>query len=208
MGRHLPFFASARGTDRGNQDEATVRTSRPLFEPTIRTRRLTLRPLGADDVDDIVATIGDIAVSRNLARVPHPYSRRDAQAFLTFARRLTRERRSLMSAIVRQGRVIGVVSIDAVPYRNRLGYWLNRDAWGHGYATEAVAALAAYAFEVIGLRLIRSGIFVDNLASLRVQTKLGFRPTSLRWGWSLARGERLQHTGTVLIRARFEEALR
>jgi RimJ/RimL family protein N-acetyltransferase len=192
-----PAAAYARGAD------ATGRILHPAFRPLLKTARLVLRPPGSDDVDDLVRTIGDLAVSRNLARVPHPYTREHAQSYLQFTTRAAAYRRSLISAIVRDGRLIGVVSIDAIPARNRVGYWLARDHWGRGYATEAVGALAAYAFEVLGVRLLRAGVFVDNHASLHVLAKLGFRIIGRRNSRSLARDEPLQHIATVLTRARY-----
>jgi ribosomal-protein-alanine N-acetyltransferase len=183
--------------------DATGRVLPPAFRPVIETARLVLRPPTLQDIDDVVRAIGDLAVSRNLARVPHPYTRENAQSYVLFAARGAALRRSLISAIALDGRLIGVVSIDAIPARNRVGYWLARDHWGRGFASEAVGAAAAYAFQVLGLRLLRAGVFVDNPASLHVLVKLGFRPIGRRNSRSLARDEPLQHIATVLTRARF-----
>jgi RimJ/RimL family protein N-acetyltransferase len=46
---------------------------------------------------------------------------------------------------------------------------------GHGYATEAVAAMVAHAFTGPGVRRITAGCFADNLASVRVLEKVGMR---------------------------------
>jgi RimJ/RimL family protein N-acetyltransferase len=56
----------------------------------------------------------------------------------------------------------------------RLGYWIGRSHWGRGYATEAVAALADYAFRTYPQDRIGAGVFEDNPASRRVLEKLGF----------------------------------
>ena len=50
--------------------------------PTLRTPRLTLRPLTYDDCDAIAEGVGNYDVSRWLAVVPYPYSVEDARAFL------------------------------------------------------------------------------------------------------------------------------
>jgi RimJ/RimL family protein N-acetyltransferase len=180
----------------------------PAFGPVIRTRRLVLRPVAPRDIDAIVATIGDLAVSRMLARVPYPYTPENAQSFVRFAQRNAAARKSLISAITLGGRVIGVVSIDAIPQRCRLGYWLGPASSGKGYGTEAVGALVAYAFAVLGVRLIRAGVFVDNPASRHLLAKLGFKGVGFRHGRSLARGAPVQHIATVLARVRFLETAR
>jgi len=55
-----------------------------------------------------------------------------------------------------------------------LGYTIEREQRGHGYATQATAQLLAWA-HTQGVRRVVLSISPDNLASLRVATKLGFR---------------------------------
>ena len=80
-------------------------------------------------------------------------------------------------AIELDGRLIG----GAGYYRRRsgtaeLGFWLGRDWWGRGYATEANRAVLRYGFEVRRLPGFTSSHFVDNHASAGVLRKLGFEP--------------------------------
>jgi len=180
----------------------------PRLDPTIVTRRLTLRQPRAADIDAIVAGIGDPAVARMLARVPLPYRRVDGEAFVVHARRRAQEGRSLNLTIVHAGRAIGGIGIDDLPGRNELGYWLARDAWGKGYATEAGAAILAYGFEVLGLKLMRSAVFTGNRASLRVQRKIGFSIIGRSMRASLARGRAIPHIDTVLTRCRYRACRR
>ena len=48
-----------------------------------RTERLLLRPGWPEDAAALAKAIGDQSVTRNLVRVPWPYSIEDAAAFLT-----------------------------------------------------------------------------------------------------------------------------
>ena len=178
------------------------------LEPIIETARLTLRPLREADLDDIVAGIGDFAVSRMLARVPYPYSRIDGANFLAKAKRNAITGTSFFLIVEREGRLAGAVGIGAMRYVSELGYWLGRDYWRKGFMTEATREILAYGFDVLGLRLVRSGLFVDNPASLRVQAKLGFRRIGLGTRRSLARGTEVAHIDTVLTPARFLRAVR
>lgn len=53
------------------------------------------------------------------------------------------------------------------------GWRFVRDAWGHGYATEAATAAAAYGFETVGLDEIVSFTVPSNVRSRRVMERLG-----------------------------------
>ncbi len=56
-----------------------------------------------------------------------------------------------------------------------IGYVLRRDAWGHGYATEAARTLLAFGFERLELRRIFADCHPANAASWQVMEKLGMR---------------------------------
>jgi RimJ/RimL family protein N-acetyltransferase len=195
--------------DRGKRlPEAGGAIAPPAFRPRIATARLLLRPLAAADVPALAAGLGDAAVARMLARVPHPYAAGDAAIYVAHAAAMAAARRGLILAVVRDGAFIGVVSIQTIPYRNRLGYWLARDQWGKGFGREAVAAVADHAFAGLGLRHLRAGVYVDNAASRRLLARLGFRPLGVRAGPSLAHGAPREHIATILTRKRFAEMAR
>ncbi|MEO8334792.1 MAG: GNAT family protein [bacterium] len=64
-----------------------------------------------------------------------------------------------------------LVGPDAV----EIGYWLRADAIGHGYATEAAAALTELAFTRLGARHVVVCHDPANVASESVPRRLGFR---------------------------------
>lgn len=49
------------------------------------------------------------------------------------------------------------------------------EARGRGYGTDAARVRTRYAFEVLGLRLLLSEVFVENAASLRMLAAVGYR---------------------------------
>jgi len=73
-----------------------------------------------------------------------------------------------------------------------LGYWLGTDHWGQGYAREAADAVVRHGFTQDRLQRFLSAHFVDNPASGRVLTRLGFRPFGRGHDWCLARGEKVE----------------
>ncbi|MFB9329816.1 GNAT family N-acetyltransferase [Paenibacillus aurantiacus] len=69
----------------------------------------------------------------------------------------------------------GVGELDFSAPDKELYYLIGREHWGSGYATEAASALAAYAFEVIGLGRLHAKADPRNSASRKVLEKVGFR---------------------------------
>lgn len=56
----------------------------------------------------------------------------------------------------------------------RIAFYLARDYWRRGLATEAGHAFVRHGFETLGLRRIEAGMNARNVASIRVIEKLGF----------------------------------
>jgi ribosomal-protein-alanine N-acetyltransferase len=72
------------------------------------------------------------------------------------------------------GDLAGVVKLDLERPPPRISYIVRPDAWGHGYATEALRKLLTLAFGPLGLRTVRARHHPDNPASGRVLAKAGF----------------------------------
>ena len=69
-----------------------------------------------------------------------------------------------------------------------MGYWIGRQHWGKGFATEASRALIEIA-KALKLPRLEASHFLDNPASGRVLEKLGFVATGMSAErYSCARG--------------------
>ena len=62
----------------------------------------------------------------------------------------------------------------------QIGYWVDERLAGRGIIPTAVALAVDYCFDVMRLHRIEIAIRPENVPSLRVVTKLGFRPEGLR----------------------------
>lgn len=62
----------------------------------------------------------------------------------------------------------------------QIGYWVDERLAGRGIIPTAVALAVDYCFQVMALHRIEIAIRPENTKSLRVVTKLGFRPEGLR----------------------------
>ncbi len=175
-----------------------------LASEAVRTRRLLLRLAQREDAAAIAAVLSDHEVARMLARVPQPYHLQDARDWLaSLAGRSTDDH----VAIVRDGILIGMIGLHGESERVRLGYWLSRDHWGQGLASEALVAVLRLRFDAAP-GPIRSGVFADNAASLRVQEKLGFRVVGRDEIFSLGRNSMVDHIETELIASDFHRVQR
>lgn len=76
------------------------------------------------------------------------------------------------------GKIIGTTVLANIvrgPFLScYLGYRVDEQENGKGYATEAIKTVVEYAFTELGLHRIEANIIPSNKASLRVMEKLGF----------------------------------
>jgi RimJ/RimL family protein N-acetyltransferase len=143
----------------------------------LETERLLLRPPRAADISHFLPLINDFDVSRNLSRVPYPYTEDDACAFIVNTNHGFREASDYAFAILlRPGLFIGVCGLHPTGGWE-FGYWLGKRYWGKGYATEAAGRVVAFAFDELNADTLRAGWYHDNPVSGRVLEKLGFRLT-------------------------------
>jgi ribosomal-protein-alanine N-acetyltransferase len=139
----------------------------------IRTDRLVLKKPEDDDKGAIVEQIGDWEVAKWLSRVPHPYTAADADDWFKIIRRQGLELSVYLDTSLIGG--IGLTQDEDDAYE--FGYWLGRNYWGHGYATEAGAGLLRYAVDNLDSPRINSSYLQGNSASANVLRKLGFEET-------------------------------
>lgn len=170
--------------------------------PTLETRRLVLRPQRLSDAGSIARSLSDFQVTRMLARVPAPYYRQDALEWLVLRTSGTLPDWDL-AITCGDDTLIGVISVEKRHGDWHLGYWLDRDHWGKGYMTEAVAGVATRFFQQRQGEVLYSGVFADNPASLRVQEKLGFHITGCHEAYAVSRASMVTHIDTALTAEAF-----
>jgi len=153
--------------------------TQPLSVATVDTERLTLPLWSAGQVDAIRhGGVPTATGGRERPAAWHPdFPRPDdvAAASLWAEGDLWGPR-----SIVRGTTVLGSIGFFVPPEDDEVevGYGLVREAWGWGFATEALRALLAAADAVGGALQVRASVVPENAASLRVLAKCGF--TQLR----------------------------
>ena len=142
----------------------------------INTKRLTLRPLGPGDLETTHAYASDAANTEYMMFLPNE-TREETRRFLEDAAEEWLKPRPAYYefAVLLGGAHIGAVSLymEGGPDTAELGWILHRDHHGHGYATEAAAALIPFARDALGVKRLIAHCDAENLASQGVMRKLG-----------------------------------
>ncbi|WP_244493651.1 GNAT family N-acetyltransferase [Aureimonas sp. AU4] len=140
--------------------------------PRLITRSLALRGLSLDDAPAIAALLQDRRIAEMTARIPHPYTLRDAETYISsppddWVRAVDR---------LEDGALVGIVSLRSLERRGQLeiGYWIGRPFWNRGYATQAAQTVIDHAFAGLEAEVVEARCRAVNAASRRVIAKCGF----------------------------------
>jgi ribosomal-protein-alanine N-acetyltransferase len=147
----------------------------PTGPPRIETARLRLaRPAGADAGAIFERYASDPEVTQYLGWARH-LSIDDTRAFIAFSEaEWARWPAGPYLAWGRDGTLLGATGLAfETPWRASTGYVLARDAWGRGYAGEALAAMVTLA-PAVGVTRLYAICHPDHLASRRVLERGGF----------------------------------
>jgi ribosomal-protein-alanine N-acetyltransferase len=146
----------------------------------IQTKRLVLRDFEEADWKSVHDYASDQEVVRYMDWGPN--TKEESKDFIQRALAHQKEtpRNNFTLAIVLKARntLIGGCGIYVSNPDNRegyIGYVLNRNFWGRGYATETAQALLEFGFNQLKLHRIFATCEPENTASARVLEKIGMR---------------------------------
>ena len=152
----------------------------------LQTPRLILREHLPGDLQPLYAMLSDPATTWYLPDLYHA-DIAQTEAYLHSVMRdaeaHTRLRYNLIVQETSSGEAVGSVGLhiieggeDGAHYG--LGYFIRRDRWNHGYASEAVAAALRFIFSADACR-VSATCLAENLGSRRVLEKAGFHQEGL-----------------------------
>jgi 8-oxo-dGTP diphosphatase len=166
--------------------------ARPFTELT--TDRLILRPWCEADVPELHRLLNDWEVIRTLARVPFPYSREDAEEWVSSAGRRMAAGEAYNLAITGTDNdtelLVGGIGLRLMAEQRsaELGYWIGRAYWGHGVASEAAGRLVRWGMANLPIDRIEATVATENAASMAVLRRIGFRHVGETMQMSVAHG--------------------
>ncbi|MFT4148474.1 MAG: GNAT family protein [Micrococcaceae bacterium] len=118
--------------------------------------------------------------------------------------REAKQGRMLPFVIEHEGQLIGQLTVGNIQYGSassaNIGYWISQEFAGRGYVPLAVAMAVDYCFHELLLHRIEVHIRPENLNSLRVVQKLGFREEGYRRAYLHINGKWADHISFALCK--------
>ncbi|GGX88843.1 acetyltransferase [Streptomyces anandii JCM 4720] len=170
------LWATGRGELPGREPVTEWRWSNPLLIPAERLTLEGVAPASARDLH-----LGGDGGFEWVDGGPYEGTRQASGQVLKAYEEGTHRPEWGVYVLVRRedGRAVGAMGFHGPPDehgRAEVGYDLAEKARGHGYATEALRALSAWALARDDVRQLIATIARDNVASQRVVTRAGFVP--------------------------------
>ena len=146
----------------------------------IETKRLVLRAWSENDLHDFYAYASVDGVGE-MAGWNHHQSLEESRRILGF---FIYGKKTFALELKENGKVIGSLGLEprhedaGLPdeiHGREIGYVLSKEYWGKGLMPEAVEAVIAYCFTVLGFDYLTCGHFDRNNRSRRVVEKCGFQ---------------------------------
>lgn len=134
-----------------------------------------LRPFEKGDLTTLLEIANNAAIARWMVDTfPHPYTAADAHWWLQTGCHI-----GTVRVIEVDGQMVG--SVGSVPqelefrYGAKIGYWIGKQHWGKGYATQALKLLTEHMFTQTEVVRLFAGVYSANHASMRVLEKAGYQ---------------------------------
>ena len=148
--------------------------------PTLRTRRLILRPWRIEDAPVVQRLAGAWEIADTTLNIPHPYEDGVAEEWIGRHEAVYAQGKGIPLAITLadDGTIVGAVSLMSIDRRHEraeIGYWIGKDHWNNGYCTETAREIIRFGFERLGLNRVVGHHLTRNPASGRVMQKVGMK---------------------------------
>ena len=147
--------------------------------PLVKTEDILLRKISEQDLDALCSIYQNPNVFRY---IPGDTKKsRDTVSHLVdhFERDFRKGKELFLGICLPESpdQLLGIVEMfhyDPKVHMVTVGYRLDEQYWGKGYAACATRALCAYLFDEVGIRRIQASVMPENPASMRVLEKCGF----------------------------------
>jgi RimJ/RimL family protein N-acetyltransferase len=149
---------------------------------------VSLRPLEDRDLEALYQQVTDPESIRMAAFTPKDFT--DRRAFLDRMARLRDDPSVTHLVIDVDGAAAGTIGSFRIDDQLEVTYWVDRTQWGKGVASAALQILLGETAE----RPVYARAASDNLGSLRVLEKAGFRRVGVDRGFAAGRGEEIEET--------------
>ena len=152
--------------------------------PVLETERLILRGFTYDDIEKYLRFFSDPDVQKYLGDLAIPKDSKSARQWVD-----NMNGRCLKSKLVitwcielkSKKEVVGRIDLGGFIRKSMadIAYYLSKEYWNKGIMSEAVEEVVKFGFEQLGLHRIQTTVLPENIYSLRILKKNGFREEGL-----------------------------
>jgi len=149
---------------------------------------VVLRPIRDSDLDAVFEQMRDpVSVHMAAFTAEDPNNR---QAFDAHMARVMNLPDVTLRAVTSDEHFVGTISSFVLDGVTEVTYWIDRSYWGQGLASRALELLV----HEVSDRPIRARVASDNIGSLRVLAKVGFKPVGTEVSFAPARHTEIEET--------------
>ncbi|MBU5593148.1 GNAT family N-acetyltransferase [Clostridium sp. MSJ-4] len=141
--------------------------------PFIQTSEITLRKVEITDLDDLYSIYSNEKLFKYRPGIVKKNKSTVENMISHFERDFGKKKIIYLGICINEDlkRIIGVAEIfdfDEKVNMATIGYTLNEDYWGHGFATKTVEVLRDYLLNAIGVNRVQAFVMPDNIKSRNV----------------------------------------
>jgi ribosomal-protein-alanine N-acetyltransferase len=160
----------------------------------LQTSRLTLRPLRAEDTENLHALFSDVEVMAYWDWEAFEDITLTASYLQGQLDAMAKERACHWAMLRNEDNVFvgccDLSEIDRAHHRAEIGFMVGRAYWGDGYTLEAMHAVIDHAAVSLRLRRLSARTHLGNVRSVKLLERLGFEEEGLLRGYVDREGER------------------
>ncbi len=129
---------------------------------------------------EVARIANDPEIARNIGAhtFPNPYTEEDALIFFEHNRKDGKKHFAMDFLIFSGDQLVGIIGLKDINYTDlnaHVGYWIGKEYWNHGFASDALALVSKYCRSELGMIRLYTSVLDYNLPSLRVLMKNGFK---------------------------------
>lgn len=148
--------------------------------PQLESERLILNQPNSEDTADLILYLNQTSeFADNTLTMPFPYTEESAQFWLKMIEDGFEKKDAFVFGIRKKEnlKLIGGIGLHlVVPHQKaELGYWIAKDFWNQGYATEAAKTVVEFGFRILNLNKIYASHYPHNPASGKILQKIGMQ---------------------------------
>lgn len=169
----------------------------------IKGNKIILRAIEETDLEMLRSMVNSVEFEYNVVGFSFPISR--AQQYTWYQKQLNSDNLKLI--IEYEGEALGLATLENIDWKNRVashGIKLLSRAQGKGIGTDAVKTICNYAFNELQLNRLEGGVLENNIASLKLYEKCGWKKEGIFKEYVFKNGKYLDYFPLAILKKEFK----